>query len=66
MAITYLENDVYENDSNSVKNLVQIACLHTDTKPTEGIVTGSLALEVDTGDIYAFDEVGAQWNKING
>ena len=66
MAITYLENDVYENDSNSVKNLVQIACLHADTKPTEGIVTGSLALEVDTGDIYAFDEVGTQWNKING
>ena len=66
MAITYLENDVYENDDNSVKNLVSIACLHSDTKPTAGIVTGSLALEVDTGDIYAFDEVGTQWNKING
>ena len=64
--ITYLTNDVYENDNNTVKNRIEIACLSTDTKPTAGIVTGSLALEVNTGDIYAFDEVGAQWNKING
>ena len=46
-------------------NIVEIACLHDDTKPTEGIATGSLALEVDTGDIYAFDEVSGDWNKIN-
>lgn len=36
----------------------------TDSKPTTGIVTGSLFLEVDTGDVYAFDEAGTQWNKI--
>lgn len=64
--ITYLTNDVYENDENEVKNIVEIACLHADTKPTDGIVTGSLALEVDTGDIYAFDEAGGEWNKISG
>ena len=43
---------------------IEISCLSTDTKPTTGIITGSLALEVDTGDVYAFDEVGAEWNKI--
>lgn len=48
------------------KNYKEIACLSTDTKPTEGIVTGSLALEADTGDIYAFDEVGGEWNKVGG
>ena len=46
------------------KNYVELACLYTDTKPTAGIITGSLALEVDTGDVYAFDEVGGEWDKI--
>lgn len=46
------------------KNYKEIACLSTDTKPTDGIVTGSLALEVDTGDVYAFDEVGGEWDQI--
>ena len=47
------------------KNYVEIACLHDDTKPTAGIVTGSLALEVDTGDVYAFAEGDSPaWGKI--
>ena len=68
--ITYISNKSYAivgvaNNAVS-KNLVEIACLSTDDKPTENIVTGSLALEVDTGDIYAFDEAGTQWTKMNG
>ena len=35
----------------------------TDTMP-ENVATGSLFLEVDTGDVYAYDETGAEWNKI--
>lgn len=49
-------------DENS--NYIEAAGLSTDTKPTAGIVTGSLFLEVDTGDVYAFDEAGAEWDKI--
>lgn len=45
-------------------NYIECACLSTDTKPTAGVCTGSLALEVDTGDVYAFDEVGGEWDKI--
>jgi len=45
---------------------IEFACLSTDSKPTEGIATGSIAIEANTGDLYAFDEVGEQWNKING
>ena len=33
-------------------------------KPTEKITTGSLFMEVDTGDIYAYDEEGEEWNKL--
>ena len=53
-----------ENAYADGKNYVELACLSSDTKPTAGIVTGSLALEVDTGDMYAFDETGAEWDKI--
>jgi hypothetical protein len=46
------------------KHYIEAACLHDDSKPATGIVTGSLCLEVDTGDIYAFDEEGASWSKV--
>ena len=45
-------------------NYIEIACLSTDTKPTANVCTGSLALEVNTGDVYAFDEHGGEWDKI--
>ena len=59
--ITYLKEKAYDEDSK----YVEIACKSTDTKPTSGIVTGSLALEVNTGHIYAYDEASAIWTKIN-
>lgn len=47
------------------KSYKEISCLSTDTKPTGGMVTGSLALEVDTGNVYAYDETSdGTWNKI--
>ena len=44
----------------------EAAGLSTDTKPTVNRVTGSLFLEVDTGDVYGFDEVtnGGEWDKV--
>ena len=43
----------------------EYAGLSTDTKPTEDVTTGSLFLEVDTGDVYAYDETDSgEWNKI--
>lgn len=46
------------------KNYIEASGLSTDTKPVENIVTGSLFMEVDTGDVYAFDEAGTAWNQI--
>ena len=37
------------------------AGLEKDTKPTEGVTTGSEFREVDTGDLYRFDSEGVQW-----
>lgn len=38
----------------------------TENKPTTGIVSGSLFLESDTGDLYVFDETDVAWTKIGG
>ena len=40
---------------------VEFAGLSTDTKPTNGIATGSLFHEVDTTKVFAYDEAGEEW-----
>lgn len=41
--------------------------LSTDTKPTgTDIATGSTFVEVDTGDVYFFDEESNTWLKVGG
>lgn len=60
--IRVLEQQAVTSD----KAYVEYAGLSTDSKPTTGIVTGSVFLEVNTGDAYLFDEVGATWTKAGG
>ena len=43
---------------------VELYGLSTDTPKPTGFATGSLFLEVDTGDAYLYDEEGAQWIKV--
>jgi len=52
------------NGFDEEKDYIEAAGLSTDNKPTTDIITGSLFMEVDTGDVYAFDETGAAWNQI--
>lgn len=54
-----------ENVFVTGKKYIEAAGLDTDQKPTAGIVTGSLFLEVNTGDVYAYDETSTgTWCKI--
>lgn len=47
------------------KRYIEAAGLSTDSKPTAGIITGSLFMEVNTGDVYAFAEGDSpSWGKI--
>lgn len=47
------------------KKYVEMFGKSTDTKPLTGIVTGSKFTEVDTGDVYLFDESGdGTWIKV--
>ena len=39
-------------------------CTIDDTKPTERIATGSSIIEVDTGDVYFFDEETSSWTAM--
>ena len=43
---------------------VEMAGRTSDSKPTTGIITGSKFLEVETGNVYAFEEDGGNWYKI--
>lgn len=46
------------------KNYVELFGLSTDSKPTTGIVTGSVFVEVDTGKAYLFNETASAWVEV--
>lgn len=37
--------------------------LTTDTKPVTGVENGTVILEIDSGDVFFFDQENAQWVK---
>ena len=49
------------NGSNAVYQ--ELSGLSTDTKPT-GLATGSTFLEVDTGDVYVYNEASGTWGEL--
>lgn len=51
-----------EPGSLDARNYVEIALNSTETKPTEMIADGSIALETDTGNLYIFSETAQSWN----
>ena len=63
MAVQMLKRKVLDNG----RHYCEFAGLSTDTKPVSYFATGSNFLEVDTGDVYCFDEDGAagsEWVKL--
>lgn len=60
--IRILEERIYSDGTK----LIEGACVAADTKPTAGLVTGSVLTEADTGDVYMFyeDETTPAWGKI--
>ena len=60
--IRILNERIYEGGIKYIEG----ACVHDDTKPTTGIVTGSTLIEADTGDVYMFyeDSTTPAWTKI--
>lgn len=51
------------------KFLVELRGLSTDNKPTvletgANIENGSVFIEIDTGDVYLYDEKGTEWDPV--
>lgn len=46
------------------KKYVELFGLSTDSKPTSGIVTGSVFVEVDTGKVFLFNEDATAWVEV--
>ena len=44
--------------------LKKIYGLSSDTKPTYQIANGSIFIEMDTSDVYFFDEENSRWLKV--
>ena len=48
------------------RKYAEIFGMSSDSKPVDGLVTGSKFTEVDTGDIYLFDEEdGGSWACVH-
>ena len=47
-------NVAYQQGQNV--QYLEISCRSTDTKPTAGVATGSICVEVDTGKVFLYDE----------
>lgn len=54
---------LYDKSIQNGKHLAKGFCLSTDTKPTNQIANGSTLTEVDTGDVYIFNEEEEEWVK---
>lgn len=53
-----------EKNFNDSKKYVEIYGTSSESKPTDGIVTGSVFVEVDTGKCYLFNEDASEWVEV--
>ena len=57
-------NDANLTGAVDQKNVVEVWCLSTDSKPTAGIAEGSVAIEIDTGKAFFFNETTSAWVEV--
>lgn len=48
------------------KRQIQVFGLSTDAKPTTDILTGSIFFEIDTNNVYFYDEDSGDWLLAGG
>ena len=49
------------NMTNYTGGSNEYAGISTDSKPVEGVATGAIFVEVDTGKVYFFNEASNTW-----
>ena len=58
------EKEVQNLPSLNAVRFIEGFCLSTDSKPTERIATGSNLIEVDTGNVFFYDEEAETWSAL--
>ena len=53
-----------ENKFSDNKKYVELYGTSSDSKPTTGIVMGSVFVEVDTGKVFLFNEDSSVWVEM--
>lgn len=53
--------NLYNKTIQNGKHLAEGFCLSTDTKPTYAIANGSILVEIDTGNVFFFNEEASTW-----
>lgn len=61
MVRTLKVSTFFDKENNRQIQLVEAACESTDEKPTADIATGSIMIEVDTGEVFFFSEKTGTW-----
>ena len=51
----------YQGNSDGSSSYQELAGLSTDEKPTTGLFTGSIFVEVNTGKVFFFNEATPGW-----
>lgn len=46
------------------KKYIERAAASWEAKPTEGIITGSLCFDADTGTVWSFEEISGVWSRV--
>ena len=59
--VTIIDNKGGTAENGVVLGYFEFAGLSTDTKPTEGIATGSIFTEVNTGKVFFFNSDAGAW-----
>lgn len=59
--IRYKESTTYEDG----KVHAELSLASTDAKPTDGIATGSVCVEANTGKTFLYDESTQTWNEVS-
>lgn len=52
---------VKSGDGYETKNVCDVWCRSSETKPTDGLADGSVCTEIDTGKVFFYDEVNQSW-----
>ena len=56
-----IKHDYCTTEEGKNIDFVEVHCLSTEAKPTEGVAMGSVAVEADTGKVFFFNETAGTW-----